>query len=47
MRASCKEDCYKNWRDGEVRIKYDGEIMRDKGDAYMVAWTVIVADYGT
>ena len=47
MRASCKEDCYKNWRDGEVRIKYDGEIMRKKGDVHMVDFTVTGADAGT
>ena len=34
-------------RDGEGKIKYNGEIMRKKGDAYMVNCTVKGADTGT
>ena len=34
-------------RDGEGKIKYNGEIMREKGDAYMVDCTVKGADAGT
>ena len=34
-------------RDGEGKIKYDGEIMREKDDAYLVDCTVIGVDAGT
>ena len=32
--------------DGEGKIKYDGEIMRKKGNAYMVGCTVTGVDSG-
>ena len=35
------------FRDGEGKIKYDGEIMRKKDNAYMVDCTVTGADAGT
>ena len=34
-------------RNGEGKIKYNGEIMREKGDAYMVYYTVKGADFET
>ena len=42
-----KKTVRKSCRDGEGKIKYNGEIMRDKFDAYMVNCTVKGADTGT
>ena len=42
-----KKNVRKSWRDGEGCIKYDGKIMCEKGDTYMVDCTVTVADAGT
>ena len=42
-----KKTVRKSCRDGEGKIKYDGEIMREKDDAYMVDCTVTGADAGT
>ena len=35
-----KKNVRKSRRDGEGKIKYDGEIMRKKSDRYMVDFTV-------
>ena len=42
-----KKTVRKFCRDGEEGIKYDGEIVCNKGDAYMVGFTVTEADDGT
>ena len=39
-----KKTAGKSRCDGEGRIKYDGEIMRNKGDDYMVDCTMTGAD---
>ena len=42
-----KKTVRKSQRDGEGEIKYDGEIIRKKGDAYMVDFIVTGADSRT
>ena len=42
-----KNTVIKSWHDGEGGIKYDGEIMCDKFNAYIVGCTVTGVDFGT